>query len=209
MAEHRVTLKYDGRLASNHQMDAADIHHAYEGAKRLISLHAFAYTEGRVPRNKITQTPYFSIRAGAPRAGSLELDLFVGILGSMIWDATKYSFKDYFIPAIQNWLARQESHDPYFFRLDPTLTPIDSGNEPFLDQAKERQRFVHEVAVGNAQAFGQITRPIGSNCDNVELIFDRHSVAKLTHRIREHEISEAIYALRETLGLFPQRRYGS
>lgn len=200
MTEHLLTLRYEGRLAARHEMDAADIHHVYEGAKRLLSLHGYVYTEGRVPRNKLTETPFFNVRAKAPREGSVLLDIAINVAGSAVWDATKYTFARYFMPALQAWLRNQTVYIPPIERIEPTFGSNDRGNAPLVDLDLERRVLEREIYAGNAQAFGQITRPIGLHADYVEVIFDREVFGVVRRRMREHEITEAVRALRGDLG---------
>ena len=205
MAEHVLTLKYDGGLASRHEMDAADIHHAYEGGKRVLALHGYMYCEGRIPRSKLSETPYFAIRARPPRSGSVFLELAIGIAASAIYDIGKYTFKDYFVPAVGAWLNGVDACEPPDVRIEPTFRALDNGNRPFIDEDGERIRRQKDLSDGNAQAMDQITRPIGGHADMVEMLFDGARIARFRHRLREHEITEAVNVLKQRLS--HQRRF--
>ncbi|MEQ1718940.1 MAG: hypothetical protein ABL907_23650, partial [Hyphomicrobium sp.] len=100
---------------------------------------------------------------------------------------------------VQTWLHGQEHVDPFYRRIEPTFYAQDTGNEPFIDHDAERRQLLREVHTGNAQAFGQMSRSIGIYADSVSLIFDGQIIARLTHRIREYEITEAVHALRDSL----------
>ena len=152
MSEHQLLLKYDGRLASASKMDASDIHHAYEGAKRLLALHGYVYAVGKVPRNKVSSTQFFRVTACAPRAGSVVLELGIGIAGSAIWDVTKYSFREYFVPAVQNFLRGQTVSEPEYARIEPTLTPLDRGNSPFISLEHERKALDNDLHAGDRKS---------------------------------------------------------
>ncbi|MEQ1653006.1 MAG: hypothetical protein ABL897_10990 [Hyphomicrobium sp.] len=204
MAEHLLTLKYEGRLADRHEMDGADIHHAYEGGKRLLALHGYAYTEGRLPRNKLTNTPYFYIRSRALREGSVLLDVLINVIGSAVWDMTKYSYRQYFMPNVKSWLQNQQPFDPWHARIEPTLRPMNNQNAPFIDHEDERKRLSREMHAGCVQAFGQITRPLGTYADSVELLFDGDRIARLVDRIKEYEINEAVTAYRNLIDVRPR-----
>jgi hypothetical protein len=191
-----LVLKYDGLLAANHEMDASDIHHAYEGAKRLLSVHASTYVFGRVPRNKLSETNAFRITARAPRRGSVLLELAIGIAGSMIYDVGKYTFRQHFVPAVKSWLDGREYPDDEFARIEPTLSSSYGNGEPLTDSEHAHRRLYQDVSTANAQAFGQITRPLGVHAEYCALSFDGVQFAELRRRMREWEITEAIKMLR-------------
>lgn len=207
MAEHLLTLRYEGRLAARHEMDAADIHHAYEGAKRLLAIHGYAYTEGRVPRNKLTETPYFSIRARALGQGSVELGMLIDVSGSAIWDATRNSFRQYFVQSLRSWLHCRETIDGLNDRTGPVHRHQDAIVGSSIDSEFESQELQREVHAGNVQAFRQMTRPIGLHADTVELLFDHEPLAQFGQRFPEQELTAAIQALAERLKLERPSKY--
>lgn len=199
--EHVLSVRYVGGLADQNRMDAADNHNADEGAKQLLAALAYAYCYGKIPRNKRTRTDLFYIHVTADRPGSFLISVVGGILGSAIYDAAKFTFREFALPVLQSWTARRYPVEPYGIRLQEALRRDDRGNSAFFDAEAYQLAFWEELYAALDDSAIRITRTLGRHADRAELAMDGTLVRTFDRRFYgdtelEAAIEEALLPIR-------------
>jgi hypothetical protein len=183
MKRHVLTIHYDGLLAAQHAMDAADSHTVTEGAKRLLAAFAYYWTAEELPDRLYTETDHFHVLHTALRPGSCEYEFVVNILASGAWDVARWTFEALVITSFLAWRERRESDAPEYARREPIFDVWGPSNRPIFDfgaaRDLQRQRLNDRIT----QSMHQITIPLGRHATSAELIFEGKSLGTWTRRV--------------------------
>lgn len=197
--EHRFTVHFSGRRSDHHRLAANDLASAYSGARRILAAIGYGYCYGEVPRNKFDNTDLFKLEAGPAREGSIIIDLFIELAGSLIYDMAKLGFTLYAIDSFTAWRDGRLFVPPEYTRIEPTLSGAARHNAPFVDQSAYDawlwKNMTHQFEAGTAE----VTRSIGQRSSSAEFFMDGQPMGRFDHRHQtlEESIDLALAPIRD------------
>ncbi len=202
MARHYFNLRYDGLLASHHELATSASKQAVEGAQMFLGAHAHYYLTGRVPQRINDKGPGYEITDLARQAGSWEADFAINLFAEGPRDAAQYAFPVLIFDSYRAWSQGRVYREPPFERREPLL----SGSA-VSELERHQQQELLSRRVG--QAVAHMSAAIGSSASVLELTIDDHVFAVIDGRVPRwsaDEITEGVSLFRKTVEAARRRR---
>lgn len=209
MARHFFNLRYDGLLASHHELATSASKQAVEGAQMFLGAHAHYYLTGRVPQRINDRGPGYEITDLARQGGSWEADFAINIFAEGVRDGAQHAFPVLVFDSYRAWSQGRPYRDPPFERREPLLarfaTPSDGAGDPIAERHQQQDLLTRRVG----QAVAHMSAAIGTSASVLELAIDDYVFAIIdgrTQRWSADEITEGVSAFRRTVEATRRRR---
>ena len=200
MNQHTLSLRYDGRLAGRHLMDAGDSHAVIEGAKRFLAAHAQFYLSGDIPDKLQASGSGFQIYHRGMQGGSCIYDFVADISADAAWDAAKLAFELFLLHSFLSWRDGHAVEIPEAMWRQPFLASLREGtNRPLVGDREAQRDRLHQRITQSRQ---QITMPLGRSAEAVEMRCNDKTLGTFTQRVYrwdEDDITNAVLDLRRQL----------
>jgi hypothetical protein len=209
VARHILKLRYDGLLASRHELATSASKQAIQGGQEFLGAHAHYYLTGTIPDRIYDKGSAYEITDLGHHPGSWEAELAINLFGEGIWDVLKFGFAGLVYDSYRAWAGGYVFEDPPFERRDPYFGSYGGANEPLVDPepARRLQQLRLYRRVGRSVA--HMTAGMGTSASVLELSIDGHMFAIIDHRVplwSDDEVTEGVSLFRQTVAAVRRRR---
>lgn len=209
VARHILKLRYDGLLASRHELATSASKQAIQGGQEFLGAHAHYYLTGTIPDRIYDKGPAYEITDLGHRPGSWEAELAINIFAEGIWDVLKFGFAVLVYDSYRAWAGGYVFEDPLFARRAPHFGGHGAADEPLVDpeSARRLQQLRLYRRVGRSVA--HMTAGMGTSASVLELSIDEHMFAIIDRRVplwSDDEVSEGVSLFRQTVAAVRRRR---
>jgi hypothetical protein len=204
-SSHLLTAEFKGGIADAGELPPADFIHSLTGARRLLAHHAHFFITGKTAKVGKSETRDYRITFRSTRKGSFIYDLSVGILASAMFTAGQYAFGDFFRDSLRAISRGRSFEEPPSIRKEPYFAPVDARNAPVFDFSDSFRDEAETLRVRITEALRLMAFPVGRSAAQLKIYLD-NAEAALIDRARELEITQAVEAFRQQLGLEDEAR---
>jgi hypothetical protein len=207
MARHFLNLRYDGLLATHHELAPSASKQAVEGAQMFLGAHAHYYLNGSVPQRIYDKGPGYEITDLARTAASWEADFAISLSDDLVSDVSGQSFPILLYDSYRAWAQGRVYEDPPIAQRDPHFGMLSATDDDYLDAERRHQQERLYRRVGRAVA--HMTAGIGTSASVLELTIDDHMFAILDRRVplvTVDEVTEGVSLFRQTVEAARRRR---
>lgn len=209
MVRHILKLRYDGLLASQHELAPSASRQVVPGAQEFLGAHAHYYLSGRVPDRIYEKGPGYEITDLGRHTGSWEAEFAINFLANGVWRVVEIGFGVFLCESYRAWSEGRLYEDPTFERREPFFVRSDGGNEPFLDDFAERRHQQVRLSRRVGHSTAHLSAGIGNSASVLEMSIDDYMFAVIDRRIpfyTEDEVTEGVSLFRQTVEIVRRRR---